>query len=615
MNRKKWSIKVTISASFISLITVLAIFLLLYNYKISKDNALNLLDMITSEVTKNTIDETTEYFHRADSSLKVLTKTNKLNDILGQRERLLDTMSEFLKAELHLSSIFLADDYGSFLQVKRDPYIYREVGEVDGESRIEYVEYKDKNYETSKITLSPSTYDPRLREWYRSAKKDELWITKPYPFASDKEVGITISLGSFDEFGSMLAVGAVDIKLSSLARFLRKQAEKSDSKIVIYDTKSHEFFISSSDELNALYGGKEMKIDSIDDKSSIITGAKKSLQEGKKGVFLKDGEKYLVSSSSFDINKNLGLTIVVITPEDVFLGDVKKNFLYSIVGSLIIFLIFVYISLKITGLISKPIVGITKDIGRLQRLDLSVSTKTDSNIVEIYDAQNALNSLKNGIESFTKYMPLNLVRTLIDSGVKAKIGGEEREIAIMFTDIENFTTISEGVSPSLLTSQLALYFEVIERVISKYEGTIDKYIGDAVMAFWGAPLEVEEPAKKALACAIEIQHELSKLNDTLSKDGKKRLETRVGLHYGQTLVGNIGSNSRMNYTIIGDSVNVASRLESINKEYGTKIMFSEQINELVKNSFNTKYVDERVLKGKSEKTKIYTIDFDLRLKM
>lgn len=609
MNRKKWSIKFTISASFISLITVLALFLLLYNYKISRDNARNLLDIITSEVTKNAIDETNAYFHRADSSLKVLTKTNRLNDILRQREILLNVMSEFLKAQKHLSSIFLADGYGSFLQVKREPYVYREVSEVGEGKRIEYVEYKDENYETSKITLSPSAYDPRLREWYKSAKKDELWITKPYKFASDNEVGITISLGGFDEFGSMLAVGAVDIKLSSLARFLRKQAKKSDSQIVIYDAESYEFFISSSDELNSLYAGKGLKIDDIDDTSAIIIGAKKSIEESEKGLFSKDGEEFLISSQSFEINKNLALTIVVITPEEVFLGDVKRSFLYSIAGSLMIFLLFVYISLRIANLISKPIVKITGDIGRLQRLDLGIATQVDSNIVEIYDAQNALNSLKNGIESFSKYMPLNLVRTLIDSGVKAKIGGEEREIAIMFTDIEDFTAISEGVSPSLLTSWLAIYFEAIEGVISKYEGTIDKYIGDAVMAFWGAPLEVSDPAKKALECAIEIQKELKKINDALSKEGKKRLETRIGLHYGKTLVGNIGSNSRMNYTIIGDSVNVASRLESINKEYGTKIMFSEQINESVKDSFATRYVDERALKGKSEKTRIYTVDF------
>jgi len=487
--------------------------------------------------------------------------------------------------------------------------MFREVSEVEDNKRVEYIEYKDENYETSKITLSPSSYDPRKRDWYINAKKGELWITKPYQFASDKDVGITISLGSFDEFGSMLAVGAVDIKLSSLAEFLQKQAKKSDSEIVIYDTKSHEFFISSNDKLNLSYAGKELKIDGIDDKSIAIIGAKKSLTGETKGGFSKDGERFLLSSSAFPINQKLGLTIVIITPEDVFMGDVKKNLFYSVVGSLIIFLIFVYISLKITGLISKPIVGITKDIGRLQRLDLSISTKADSNIVEIYDAQNAINSLKNGIESFSKYMPLNLVRTLIDKGIKAKIGGEERELVIMFTDIESFTTISEGISPSALTAQLAMYFEVMERVISKYEGTIDKYIGDAVMAFWGAPLDVTDPAKKALACAIEIQNELKSLNDTLSSEGKKRFETRIGLHYGETLVGNIGSNSRMNYTVIGDSVNIASRLESINKEYGTKIMFSEQLNELVKDSFATRYVGERALKGKSEKTRIYTVDF------
>jgi len=144
-------------------------------------------------------------------------------------------------------------------------------------------------------------------------------------------------------------------------------------------------------------------------------------------------------------------------------------------------------------------------------------------------------------------------------------------------------------------------------VIKKYEGTIDKYIGDAIMAFWGAPLDVDEPVLKAVLCAVEMQKKLEIVNQAWKKEGRAELITRIGLHYGITLVGNISSKDRMNYTIMGDSVNIAARLETINKEYGTRIMISNEVNEVVKDELPTRYIGDIELKGKTKATKIYTV--------
>ena len=141
----------------------------------------------------------------------------------------------------------------------------------------------------------------------------------------------------------------------------------------------------------------------------------------------------------------------------------------------------------------------------------------------------------------------------------------------MFTDIEGFTTISETVTPKELTEQLSQYFELMTRIINKHNGTIDKFIGDAVMAFWGAPLEIDNCMQKTVIAAVEIQKELTVLNAIWESENKPMLKTRIGIHHGKVLVGNIGSLSRMNYTIIGDNVNIAARLEGINKNYNTNI--------------------------------------------
>jgi adenylate cyclase len=194
------------------------------------------------------------------------------------------------------------------------------------------------------------------------------------------------------------------------------------------------------------------------------------------------------------------------------------------------------------------------------------------------------------------------------AGQEAKVDGEERELAIMFTDIENFTTISETMAPKEVALQLSEYFEAINKAIHITGGTTDKYIGDAVLAFWGAPHGVLEPCRRAMESALMVQRFTYELNQRWQKRGKPIFKTRIGIHYGKSLVGNIGSNERLNYTIIGDSVNIASRLEEINKEYGTYLIFSQSVYDEIKSYYPIKYLDTLWLKGKTQSTKLYTIE-------
>ena len=257
--------------------------------------------------------------------------------------------------------------------------------------------------------------------------------------------------------------------------------------------------------------------------------------------------------------------------------------------------------------ISKPIIELSKNIDKLRELELDIKIKNDSIIYEINVAQNALISLKKGLISFKKYMPSELVKILIKTNQEAKIGGNEKNLAIMFTDIANFTSIAEKIEPKELTLQLSQYFDVISNIIIKYEGTVDKYIGDSVMAFWGAPIDIEKPIEKSILASQEIIKEINKLNKKWENENKPIFETRIGLHYGKTLVGNIGSSERMNYTIIGDSVNITSRLESINKNYGTNIIISENIYKNIKDKIVARFLDKIALKGKKEGIKIYEL--------
>lgn len=199
--------------------------------------------------------------------------------------------------------------------------------------------------------------------------------------------------------------------------------------------------------------------------------------------------------------------------------------------------------------------------------------------------------------AFGQYLSPHIVKKIAESPESLKLGGEEKEITIFFSDIANFTSISEKTPPSELVSRLNRYFSVATEVIQKHDGTLDKYIGDAIMAFWGAPLEDEKHASNGVNAALEIQKTLKKM--------AIGFETRIGIHTDQAIVGNVGSNIRFNYTAIGDAVNLASRLEGINKQFGTNIIISESTYEKTLDLIEARKIGRIRVKGRKTPINIY----------
>jgi adenylate cyclase len=177
-------------------------------------------------------------------------------------------------------------------------------------------------------------------------------------------------------------------------------------------------------------------------------------------------------------------------------------------------------------------------------------------------------------QMFALYVPPDLVKSLVAHPELAGIGGETRRLTVMFCDLRGFTTLSSQLTPAEITAVLNRYFTCMTDAIFAHGGTVDKFIGDAVMAFWGAPLPDEQQEHHALLASQAMRASLAELNTELSAEGHPPLRLGIGLHSGEALVGNMGSASRLSYTAIGDTVNVASRLEGANKAFGTEIMLS-----------------------------------------
>jgi adenylate cyclase len=209
--------------------------------------------------------------------------------------------------------------------------------------------------------------------------------------------------------------------------------------------------------------------------------------------------------------------------------------------------------------------------------------------------------------AFSSYLSPVLLKKLMQEPERLVLGGEKKELTIFFSDIRSFTSISETMDPQRLTQYLNRYFTPMSDIVLKHQGMIDKYIGDAVMAFYNAPLDVKEHASSACRSALEMIDELEVLNKEFKKEGLSEIKIGIGLNTAEVVVGNMGSVKRFNYTVIGDGVNLASRVEGLNKVYGTHILITEFTKACIGDEFLTRELERVKVKGKEEEVMLYEL--------
>lgn len=217
----------------------------------------------------------------------------------------------------------------------------------------------------------------------------------------------------------------------------------------------------------------------------------------------------------------------------------------------------------------------------------------------------ARKELKN---AFSKYVSPAVVDEILENPETLKLGGIKKEITVFFSDIRSFTTISEKLSPEKLVHLLNEYLTAMTDIIMKHEGVVDKFIGDAIMAFWGAPLKQPDHAEKACLTSLDMIKSLECLNKKWQKEGFPEIRIGIGLNSGDAVIGNMGSYDRFDYTAMGDNINLGSRLESITKQYGVNIVISQATKDKIKNKgFITRKLDLVKVKGKNKPITIYEL--------
>lgn len=219
------------------------------------------------------------------------------------------------------------------------------------------------------------------------------------------------------------------------------------------------------------------------------------------------------------------------------------------------------------------------------------------------------NKQRNEIKQLLgRFVSPQVFKKLLENPSVISRQGDKKVLTVLFSDIRGFTTLSESMPPNLLVSQLNEYFNEIYEIILKHNGTLDKYIGDAIMAFFGDPLPVKDHAAQAVKTAIEMKKALDRLNSKWASEDRPTLDIGVGINTGEMVVGPVGAKKMISYTVMGDNVNIASRLEGLNKEYKSNIIISHSTYDQVKDCINAEYLGEVTVKGKHSAVKIYKVD-------
>lgn len=608
------SFQILVLSAIVGLLALTVVPIISYNYYKNKDIVLSLNQELMHQVVELVIEKTSNYFLPASISTEMSSRLAQLGAIeCTNPDRIESYTLGVLKSYPQISQFYLADEQGSYIRAWRLPDGIMETRIIlpNASPPTDLFHYWKNDFEIFETRVSNTIeYDPRVRPWYIGARdaRTNFW-TDVYILFRNKKPAVTSAFPVLDEKGNVIRVWAMDIELDAISDFLR-ELKIGKSGVVFIINQKHE--VVAHPDISRIIkeeAGKlrPVRIEELES-SPINTAFREHIATGNNNLFVEsEGKRYFASVSRFPETFPVPWEIVLVVPEDDFTSDAWQLIKQSLFLCMLILGMAVLMAVFIARSISRPIQKLTEETGKIKNFQLDGRVAVRSHIKEIQSMSNAISAMKSGLKAFRRYVPHELVRQLVNTGEEARLGGHKKELTILFSDIAGFTAISESMTPEELMLHLSEYFDELTKILTAQKATIDKFIGDAILAFWGAPVPDEDHVLHACRAGLRCQKKIRELNRKWESQGKQPFITRIGISTGVTLVGNVGSSERINYTVMGDNVNLASRLEGANKLYGSGIIVTQRTHDAVSDGFLFRLLGIIAVKGKSEETTIYEL--------
>ena len=472
----------------------------------------------------------------------------------------------------------------------------------DRKIRTNRYEFIGNDFQLTGSRVEDTKYSVTDQEWFRVAiaTNDEHWATLTTHPSGERLAAAFAAPIDIDQ--KPAGVIAIIIELTRVSNFLSQLTvgksagafilERNGKVVAAPDPDANEVMALKTD--HPLF---PVAVDAIQNASAYEPGEGEPFHTR----VTRDGKAYqaVLTPISFP-----GWSLVTVVPESEFLGPVQMTIRNLVIGLAVLIVLAGLLSAWLAQrLIAAPLIKVMNEIRHVERFDLDKVQRHPSRLNEIENLSGAIGDMAQGLAAFRKYIPADLVKRLISDGNGARLGGAVRPMSVMFVDLAGFTGMSERLGDRIIPL-LSRYFDSVSVQIQKQGGTIDKFIGDAVMAFWGAPAPNPDHAvdccRAALACRRAVEEDLH-------DDNGQPVKIRIGINSGDMLVGNIGSEVRLNYTVIGDAVNIASRLESTNKAYGSTIIIGPETRRLAGDRIVVRELDRLAVYGRAGGLQIYEL--------
>jgi adenylate cyclase len=447
-----------------------------------------------------------------------------------------------------------------------------------------------------------SSYDARTRSWYQKAVAAGGWIvwTPPYNF-NEGTTGISACMAIYEQ-GRSIGVFTTDFTTSDINEFLNR---------VIQDRKLLVFVDTLSGESLGVASETSLPSDTLLEQSKKLYALDQTKIESGRISFRSfhlGSENYVSVVTPFTLPSGLTFLTGVVGPESDFLGSAQSNLAVTAIIGLVALTAGTLFAIWLSHQLATPLTKLSHELEQVGRFELTNLPPPKSAVREIAIVGDSFDRMKAGLRSFVKYVPRDVVRELILQKQDAARGGALRRLTLFFSDVAGFTGISENLSPTEVFTELGDYFDLVtDVVVEKFGGTLDKFVGDGIVAFFNAPATIERHAEVACEAALQVVDRLSDVEAERYAAHRPIFRTRIGLHTGEVLVGNMGTQRRLSYSAIGDAVNLASRLEGLNKLYGTLILASNQTRIEAGDRFEWRYIDRVAVLGRSQSTDIFEL--------